>query len=157
MAFDHGLNAKVPGQSLTMAPGSLPMEKPPLLTDPRKAAEYFWDKLHSDPKHIAKLVVMLRKGVPVEYMARTILFTAIIHGIIQINTALIVAKPLAKMIVAIGVLKGVKNLKIKNPDMDFANFVAANKEHMYDESPLRLNPKSEEGSPITSGILAGMI
>src|SRR6185369_1518412 len=106
MAFDHGLNAKVPGQSLTMAPGSLPMEKPPLITDVNQAAEYFWDKLHSNPKQITKLVVMLRKGVPAEYIARTILFTAIMHGIMHINTALLVAKVLVKQIVAIGALKG---------------------------------------------------
>jgi len=152
---NNGLNAKVPGQSLTMTPGSLPMEKPPLLTDPKQAAEYFWDKLHSDDKHIVKLVVMLRKGVPAEYIARTILFTAIIHGIIQINCALLVGKILVKQIVAIGVLKGVKNMKIKNPDMDFANFMAANKDQMYDESPINLSPTVDNSSPIKSGIMAG--
>lgn len=156
MAFDHGLNAKVPGMSLTMAPGSLPMQRPPLLTDANQAAEYFWDKLHSNPKQIMKLVVMLRKGVPAEYIARTILFTAIIHGIIQINCALMVARVLVKQIVAIGALKGVKNMKIKNPDMEFANFVAANKDQMYDEPPLKINTGMQnQQSPIQSGLLAG--
>jgi hypothetical protein len=147
--LDHGLNAKIPGQSLTMAPGSLPMERPPLLTDPKEAAEYFWDKLHSDPKHIIKLVVMLRKGVPVEYITRTILFTAIMHGIIHINTAMLVAKILFKQIVAIGKLKGVKNMKIKNPDMDFANFVAQNKKYMYNDATPPVST-----SPISKGLLA---
>lgn len=148
--LDHGLNAKIPGMSLTMAPGSMPMEKPPLLTNPEEAAEYFWDKLHSDSKHITKLVVMLRKGISAEYIARTILFTAIMHGIIHINTALLMGKVLVKQIVAIGKLKGVKNLKIRNPDMDFANFVAENKKYMYDESPAY----TAEQSPIKAGLLS---
>lgn len=149
--FDHGLNAKIPGQSLTMTPGSMPMEKPALLNDPQEAAEYFWDKLHSDPKNIVKLVVLLRKGVPCEYLARTILYTAIIHGIIHINTAMLVGKILTKQIAAIGHIKGVKDIKIKNPDTDLINFTNENKDYMYDEAPPM--PKIT-ASAIKSGLLS---
>lgn len=155
LSFDHGLNAKVPGMSLTMAPGSMPMEKPPMLTDPRQAAEYFWDKFHQNPKMITKLVVMLRKGVPAEYIARTILFTAISQGILHINTGLLILRILVKQIVAIGMLKGVKNMKVRNPDMDFVNFVAENKDYMYDEPPMKQGNNQQDQSPIKSGLLAG--
>lgn len=148
--FDHGLNAKVPGQSLTMAPGSMPMEKPPLLTDPNKAAQYFWDKLHSNPKHIVKLVVLLRKGVPAEYIARTILFTAIMNGVIHINTAMLVAKILTKQIIAVGHVKGVKNMKLKNPDLDLINFATQNSKYMYNEA----KTPPQNTSPIQKGLLA---
>lgn len=150
--FDHGLAAKIPGQSLTMAPGSMPMERPPQLTDPKDAAEYFWNKLHT-PKQIIKLTVLLRKGVPAEYIARTILFTAIVHGIIHINTALTVGRVLVKQIVAIGHLKGVKNMKIGNTDMDLLNFVNSNKDYMYDSPPPK-DAAEENQSVIKKGLLS---
>ena len=153
--FDHGLNAKVPGQSLTMAPGSMPMEKPPLLTDLQEATDYFWKKLH-DPKSIVKLVILLRKGTPCEYIARTILYTAITQGIIHINTALLAARILVKQIAAIGHLKGVKNIKIKNPDMDLLSFIAQHPDQNYDDKPATA-PQDEptNNSPIKSGLLSG--
>lgn len=149
--FDHGLNAKIPGQSLTMAPGSMPMEKPPLFTDPAKASQYFWDQLHKDKKTIIKLVVLLRKGVPAEYIARTILFTAIANGIIHINTGLLILRILVKQIAAIGMLKGVKPLHVRNPDLDLMNFVKGNKDFMYN-SPSPQEPDTT--NPIKSGLLA---
>jgi hypothetical protein len=151
--FDHGLNAKVPGQSLTMAPGSLPMEKPPLLTDPKQAAEYFWSKLHV-PKQIVKLVILLRRGVPAEYIANTLLYTAIIHGIIHINTAMLIGRILIKQIAAIGHLKGVPNMKIKNPDTEMLNFVSQFPDQNYDTKNRAPQNPNQKKSPIKSGILA---
>lgn len=149
LAHNPGLMASTPGQSLTKAPGSMPMEKPPQFSDPREAAEYFWGKLNT-PKSIIKLVVLLRKGIPCEYIARTLLFTAIAQGIVSIDCALLTARLIVKQIAAIGHLKGVKNIKIKNPDKDLINFALDNKEHMYN-TDIAQEP-TEAG--ITKGLLS---
>lgn len=149
LAHNPGLMAAVPGQSLTMAPGSMPMEKPPQFVDPREAAEYFWKKLNT-PKSIIKIVVLLRKGVPCEYIARTLLFTAISQGILSIDCALITARLVVKQIAAIGHLKGIKNMVIKNPDKDLINFASQNKEHMYDTDS---EPDTDTSTGITKGLL----
>lgn len=151
--FDHGLGAKIPGQSLTMAPGSMPMEKPPQYTNPRQAAEYFWQKLH-DPKQIAKLIVLLKNDVPAEYIARTMLFTAVAHGIIHINTMLIMARVLVKQIAAIGILKGIK-VKVGNPSNDVSNFLGQFPNKDYDSPDVQPKSTVADSSPIKSGILAG--
>lgn len=153
--FDHGLPSKVPGQSLTMAPGSLPMEKPPQFVDPEQAAEFFWMKLHN-PKMIIKLVIMLRKGVPAEFIARSILYTAIVHGIIGINTGLLMGRVLLKQIVAIGHLKGVKNMKVKNPDTGFLNFVSQYKDQLYDGSGDASGETPQDTGSNSQSLLSGI-
>ena len=154
VANNPAFNAPIPGQSLTMHPGSMPMEKPPQFVDPRQAAEFFWTKLNQ-PKNIIKVVVMLRKGVPCEYLTRAFLYEAIIQGIVSIDCAYLIARVVLKQIAAIGHLKGVPNMKIKNPDQDMINFANTHSEHMYDLPP----PQPPSGAaptktPITKGLLA---
>ena len=66
-------DAPVPGQSLTDTPGNYPWEHPPLYTDPEEVTEFIWQTLHSE-QLLEQVIAMLDAGVPVEAIARVILF-----------------------------------------------------------------------------------
>jgi hypothetical protein len=67
---------------------------------------------------------------------------------------MLIAKVILKQVVAIGHLKGVKNMKIRNPDLDMINFANQNKEHMYDMDTPQPPADPSQTSPISKGLLA---
>jgi len=108
--------ASVPGQALTKEVGTSPMEMPPQYTDVNKAMEHIFDLL-TTPKQATRLLLLLKKGVPVEYIARSILFAGFAKGKWTPDMALLSLKIVMAMIAAIASQKGVK-VKMFNPDKE---------------------------------------
>ena len=79
-------DAPVPGQSLTDTPGNYPWEHPAQFTDAREATEYIWDRLHADD-FAEQVVAMLDANIPVEAVARVILFGGFLEGKFTVDVA----------------------------------------------------------------------
>jgi len=140
MAFDL-FKASVPGQSLTQEVGGAPFEHPPQFTDVNDALEYLFDKF-SNKRQTTRLVLMLRKRVPVEFIARTILYNGFIKNKWTPDVALLMGRILMAMIISIGTVAGVKNIRIFNPDKSQEQFL----DQFLDDVPEEM-PNSEAAAP----------
>ena len=69
----------IPGHSLTTPPKSQPWEKAPQFNNVDDAMDFII-RSTMKPKKIAKLVNLLKQGVPVEGLVRTILFAGFTEG-----------------------------------------------------------------------------
>ena len=108
-------DAPIPGQSLTDEPGNYPWEHPPKTTDPQDALNKFWDRL-TDPEVAEEMIIMMEAGVPIEALARILTFTGFAEGEFTPDVGFLTIEPLMKMLAAIGMRAGVKNLIISLED-----------------------------------------
>lgn len=115
-------DAPIPGQSLTQEKGSTPMEQPPQFAKTDDALEYIFEKL-TTKKQVVRLVLMLKKGVSVEYIARAMLFQGFSTGRWTPDNSMLMLRIVMAMIVAIATNAGVKNPTILNPDTDQEKFL----------------------------------
>ena len=108
-------DAPISGQSLTDEPGNYPWEHPPKTTDPEAALNKFWDRL-TDPEVAEEMIIMMEAGVPIEALARILTFTGFAEGEFTPDVGFLTIEPLMKMLAAIGMRAGVKNLVISLED-----------------------------------------
>ena len=106
----------VPGQSLTDEPGNYPWEHPAQYVTADGAADHLWNKM-SEPEFAEQIIAMLDAGVPVEAIARTVLFGGFLNGKFSPDVAFIIAEPVMKMIATIGVIAEVKDIKMSMDDI----------------------------------------
>ena len=107
--IENIFDAPIPGQSLTNTPGNYPWEHPPQYTSMKKATEYVWDILHED-KNLTQVITFLENGIPVEAVARTILFGGFMEGKSNVDLALLIAEVVFKQIMAMGVRANIQNI-----------------------------------------------
>ena len=119
-APNNPFDAPVPGQSLTDKPGSAAWEHPPQYTNTAEAADFIWNQL-SSPEFAEQVIGMLDAGIPVEAIARVILFGGFTDGKWTPDVAFIIAEPVMKMIATVGFLGGVKKFRISIDDMTNKN------------------------------------
>ena len=124
----------IPGQSLTDEPGNYPWEHPPQYVTTDGAADHLWNRM-SEPEFAEQIIAMLDAGVPVEAIARTVLFGGFLKGKFSPDVAFIIAEPVMKMIATIGVIAGVKDIKMSMDDI-------TNKKEI--RSAVRLNVEAEK-------------
>ena len=108
-------DAPISGQSLTDEPGNYPWEHPPKTTDPEAALNKFWDRL-TDPEVAEEMIIMMEAGVPIEALARILTFTGFAEGEFTPDVGFLTIEPLMKMLAAIGMRAGIKNLVISLED-----------------------------------------
>ena len=119
--IENIFDTPIPGQSLTNTPGNYPWEHPPQYTSMKKATEYVWDILHED-KNLTQVITFLENGIPVEAVARTILFGGFMEGKWNVDLALLIAEVVFKQIMAIGVRANVQNIKLFIKDQSSSKF-----------------------------------
>ena len=124
----------VPGQSLTDEPGNYPWEHPPQYVTTDGAADHLWNRM-SEPEFAEQIIAMLDAGVPVEAIGRTVLFGGFLKGKFSPDVAFIIAEPVMKMIATIGVIAGVKDIKMSMDDI-------TNKKEI--RSAVKLNVEAEK-------------
>lgn len=115
-------DAPIPGQSLTQEPGATPMEQPPQFADIDAALEFLLDKL-TQKRQAVRLVLMLKKGITAEYIAKSILFDGFSRGKWSPDLAMLMLRIVMAMIIAIGTNAGVKDMKVLNPDINQDKFL----------------------------------
>lgn len=118
----YNFDAPIPGQSLTQTPGASPMEHPPQFAKVEDALEYIWDTI-TTPKYTTQLLLLLKKGMPVEYIVNTVLFTGVAKGAFTVDTALLMYQIVFWQVENIAKLKGVKYEKF-NPDVKQEEFLS---------------------------------
>ena len=64
---------------LTKTPGNAAWENPPQYVNVNEAAEYIWEKLHEE-KFLEQVVSFLASDIPIEAIARMILFGGFVAG-----------------------------------------------------------------------------
>lgn len=150
------LQGPIPGQSLTTEPGSSPMETPPQHTDIETALQEIWDKL-TLPKQVIRLSIILKKGMPAEYLAKTILFEGFSKGKWTPDMAFLMLKVVMSMIIAIAAAKGIKP-KIFAPDKDQEAFLDQfiDDPEVNAEEPVAQEP-TKDTLPEFSGLLGAKI
>ena len=119
-APNNPFDAPIPGQSLTDKPGNAAWEHPPQMVNTAEAADFIWEQL-STPEFAEQVIAMLDAGIPIEAIARTILFGGFTEGKWSPDVAFIIAEPVMKMIATVGMLGGVKNFRISLDDMTNEN------------------------------------
>lgn len=131
MTSKRALDGPIPGESLTLAPGATSYERPVQFADMNEALEFMFDKL-TDPKAVARMVAIMKAGAPAEAVARTILMGGFMQGKWTVDLALLLGPTLLRMIVAVAIRAGVprEDIKIKNPDKEFQNFVKEFKDYL---------------------------
>lgn len=91
----------IPGQSMTNDPKNpAPYEQAPMLTNVNEASKYLWDFV-TEEKHYAAIMTGLNQGEPVMNFVKVILFNEFTKGAFNPDLMLIMAEPLAFMIIAL--------------------------------------------------------
>ena len=92
----------IPGQSLTTNPDTpWPWERPPLFTNKDDALVYFLE-LFTEEERFAAIIESLEEGVPVMDLVQLFLVKSFQDGEINPNLMLLLAEPIAFMIMALG-------------------------------------------------------
>ena len=104
-------DAPIPGESLTDTPGNAAWEHPPQFTDIEEAAEYIWDRIHEDDV-LTQILSFLKNDIPIEAIARMILFGGFTEGKWTPDVAMLLAEVVFKQIMAIGVKANISKMKM---------------------------------------------
>ena len=159
-APNNPFDAPVPGQGLTDKPGNYPWEHPPEFTDTMEASEFLWDKL-TEPLFAQQIIGMLDAGVPVEAIARVVLFAGFTEGKWSVDLAILIGEPLMKLIAAIGSRLGLKEMYISmkrkkktnvGDEMIVRNEVSKSMEDIEEE--LSEKEDTEEKEPMPIGLMS---
>ncbi len=152
-APNNPFDAPVPGQSLTDKPGNGPWEHPPQYTNTAEAADFVWNQL-STPEFSEQVIAMLDAGVPVEAIVRVITFGGFMQGKYTPDVGFMIVEPLMKLVSAIGIRAGVKELRLSLDDLsndrflkDMAELKAASNEMKEISQDIQQElPAPEEGA-----------
>ena len=109
--IENIFDSPFPGESLTNTPGNAAWENPPQYVNVDEASEYIWEKLHEE-KFLDQVVSFLANDVPIEAIARMILFGGFVEGKWTPDVAILLSEVVFKQIMAIGMNAGVKNMKM---------------------------------------------
>ena len=109
--IENIFDSPIPGESLTKTPGNAAWENPPQYVNVDEASEYIWEKLHEE-KFLDQVVSFLSNDVPIEAVARMILFGGFVEGKWTADVAILLSEIIFKQIMAIGMNAGVKNMKM---------------------------------------------
>ena len=101
----------IPGESLTDEPGKWPWEQPPKYTDFKETLDVTMERLFK-PKRIQKITTMLKAGIPVEAIARTVVFAGFAEGQYTVDIATMMTKSVFEAVLTIGLISEVDNMQI---------------------------------------------
>lgn len=97
MANEMFLTAPVPGQSLTVEPGSVPWEQPPQYVTVDDVASFYSDKL-DNAEAIFELMSLLEKGTPILTIVNTMIKASIMKGYHTVDTGFLVTPIIVEII-----------------------------------------------------------
>ena len=114
-------DAPVPGESLTATPRNAKWEHPPHMPETGDAFEYIWNQMHKEPQ-LTQLISLLQTGVPVEALAKTLLFAGFSEGKWTVDGAILLAEPVFLSIVALAKNAGIKEINMSLEKEDPISF-----------------------------------
>ena len=151
-------NTPVPGQSLTDEPGNYPWEHPPRQTDPEVVLENIWRSI-TTPEAVEEMIYLLESGMPVEGIARTIVFAGFMEGEFSPDLGFTLAEAIMEMIAAIGMRAGITNLKMSLEDTGNKEFKTnmlklKQARETKEMENMNLDKPAVESKPKAKGLLA---
>jgi len=108
-------DAPVPGQSLTDEPQNYHWEHPPQYTNINEAAEVIFNRLTEDDAAL-NMLAMLKSGVPVEAIVRTLIFAGFSEGKFNPDLGILLAPIVMAMIVGIAKRAKLKEIVVTMDD-----------------------------------------
>ena len=138
-------DAATPGQSLTDTPGNANWEHPPQFVEVDEAEEYIWDKLHGE-QLLQQVVTFLENDIPVEAIARMILFGGFTEGKWTPDVAILLAEIIFNQIMAIGVKAEVSKMKLFIKDQGTNKFHKEFAKFKVQKHKAKQESTSEEGA-----------
>jgi hypothetical protein len=100
------LDAPIPGQSLTVEPGSVPWEKPPQYTTLADVVGFYTEKI-DDGEIILDLLDALKRDIPILTIVNTLTKTSLMKGYHTVDLGFLVTPILVEMIKTIAELNDV--------------------------------------------------
>lgn len=100
------LNAPIPGQSLTLEPGSVPWEQPPQYTTLAEVVKFYTEKI-DDPDLILELLDLLKRDIPILTIVNTLTKSSLMYGYHTVDVGFLVTPILVEMIKTIAELNDV--------------------------------------------------
>jgi glyoxylate carboligase len=100
------LSAPIPGQSLTVEPGSVPWEQPPQFTKLADVVGFYTEKI-DNPDIILDLLDALKKDIPILTIVNTLTKAALMKGYHTVDLGFLVTPILVEMIKTIAELNDV--------------------------------------------------
>jgi hypothetical protein len=97
MTDDILFTAPIPGQSLTVEPGSVPWEQPSQYVTIDDVASFYSDKL-DNPEAIFELMSLLENGTPILTIVNTMVKTSIMKGYHTVDTGFLVTPIIVEII-----------------------------------------------------------
>ena len=114
-------SAPIPGQSLTDTPGKWAWEQPPQFTSFEEAADATMQRMFTN-KNTKNVIMMLEAGVPVEGIARSVVFAGFQSGAYSVDVALLLTPMVTEAVLTIGTVAEVKDMKLslkaRDPEQD---------------------------------------
>ena len=95
-------SSPIPGQSLTMRPGSQKFERPPQFTNPDDCIMFVLDRIEQNHNVKEDYLRQMASGVPVEYIVNTISFVGFSEGMWSPDVAELIKPPLAMYFMMMG-------------------------------------------------------
>jgi hypothetical protein len=97
MTDDIMFTAPIPGQSLTVEPGSVPWEQPSQYVTIDDVASFYSDKL-DNPEAIFELMSLLERGIPILTVVNTMVKASIMKGYHTVDTGFLVTPIIVEII-----------------------------------------------------------
>lgn len=100
------LSRAIPGQSLTVEPGSVPWEQPPQYTTLAETVKFYTEKI-DDADLIIDLLDLLKRDIPILTIVNTLTKTSLMKGYHTVDIGFLVTPILVEMIKTIAELNDV--------------------------------------------------
>lgn len=108
----------IPGQSLTNDPDNpAPYEQAPKFNTVDEASKYLWDFITEERKYVS-IMKGINKGIPVMDFVKVILFNEFVNGSFNPDLMMMMAEPLAFMIIALAERLDLDIQVTNNDDVD---------------------------------------
>lgn len=108
MAGGGGLNAPIPGMSLTTEPGSRPWENPPSMVTVEEAIEYYTDKILKNVDTHEDVLEVLDQGIPVRNFANMLNTSSVMDGKHTLDVGILVMPVIEELIMTVADMYDVK-------------------------------------------------
>lgn len=109
-----GFDRAIPGQSLTSTPKNAPWENPPKFVRLNDACEFVFDQMMQEPR-LHQLLMMFKAGIPLEAIAKLIIFAGFSKGFWTPDLGLLMSRPVMYMLGGIAARAGL-NPKLTHID-----------------------------------------
>ena len=98
MMAEPKFDAPIPGMSLTAEVGNSPWQNPPQFSSTQQVAEYYIEKLSSDP-FAEKLVQVAQTGIPLTTIANTIQMYGVMEGVHSVDSGILTLPIIMEMMI----------------------------------------------------------